>query len=423
MSRKYILVFIVLQISCCISYSQDSYQKGFYVDTKGDTVRGFILEKEWDKNPLEFTFKKQLDQIEGQKIRSSEASSFSVDDGAIFQSHFVAISMNDVNLNRTSPLKPDAKIDTVFLKMLGNGNYLSLYYHKDGLKERFFIKEINESTPQELIYEIEKLPNGNKRLRETYKQQLYTMAAKAGKLTPEFERKLKQAPYGIKSLTGIVNIINGNTDKIANSSSGGRSQLAINFYGGAGISITDLIYKGGSEWIKSNETSYNPYFLLGMKFSPHVRAGRFAFCTEVSINTASFKTVANNSISYVPQQIVSTFNQSNTGLTLVVDYNLIKTEKIKYYVGAGIRGNLTTYSNNLTTVTETYPTYINTATVSDFFNLKNYISFSLRTGLHFSKRMESVVEYNSGLSYLGNSDGLWTITMVGVRLGLNYHFK
>jgi hypothetical protein len=54
-----------------------SFQPAYIVQTNGDTVRGFIEYKHWDRSPLEISFKKSL---EGTAIRYKpvQISAFSV---------------------------------------------------------------------------------------------------------------------------------------------------------------------------------------------------------------------------------------------------------------------------------------------------------------------------------------------------------
>ena len=308
---KNILVTLSLILIYSISFSQDNYQKGFYIDNELDTIQGYIGVKEWGRNPWQFGFKKQLEQNEPQIIELYKVRSFSIQDYVIYQRFFVSISMNDVRLSRReSVLRKLPQRDTVFLKLLSKGKFLSLFSFNDELKERFYVMPADEHNPEELIYELEKTQSGGTRIREIFKQQLYTLAAKAGRLSEGLDWKLKNASYTRKSLIIIANSINGSGE--SNAVNGKSIITRPFFYGGAGLAVTDLIYEGAPEWSKASSPSYNPYFLIGFKYRPNAYVGRYSIRAEVSVISSSFKTIANKTGSYgyvPPQQIEDTFNQ------------------------------------------------------------------------------------------------------------------
>lgn len=213
---KSAIVLLSLVLGYTISFSQNTYEKGYYVTNTSDTIRGYIDIRESMGNPLQLKFKKQQDQSNQQTLSVNEVASFLLENFAIYERFFVSLSMNDIRMGRSESLvETPSRKDTVFLKLLSKGKFLSLYSFRDDLKERFYIMPSNETIPVELIYEIKRILNGGKRIQETYKQQLYTEAAKAGRLTEDLQWKLKKARCDAHSLTNLVFYINESTESPA----------------------------------------------------------------------------------------------------------------------------------------------------------------------------------------------------------------
>ena len=403
------------------SFAQSNWQKGYYVSSGSDTVRGFIDHKEWVRNPSSFSFKKTLDQKDEKTLHLKEVRYFEVTDWVAYKKYFVSISMNDSQLGTSGSQHP-SRNDTVFLQLVQTGDIATLYRYKDDLKERYYLQGPSDPSPSELLYSIETTSDGVSRVVEKYKGQLFTFAAKAGKLNSDLEWRIKKTSYGAESLSGIVSRING-TENIkvkTNSGQSNKGQNGLSFYFGIGLSKSDLVYSGGAEWAKSSSSSNNPYGAIGLTYftSPSVR--RTFLNAELSLTSASFHTVANNLKSYIPQRVDYTFTQVTTGLMLSLNYNFYHTSKTSCFLGAGIRASFHSYSNNVYTITETYPGSITTSSTPDYFSLATkYISPSIRTGVVFGDKLDVILEYNTGIQ-INQAAPLWDEKIVTTRFGINY---
>ncbi len=415
--------FLLLIFVYSHSFSQSNWQKGFYVGKSLDTIQGFIDHKEWVRNPSYFSFKKSLDQNE-RTLRLNEVSYFEVTDWVAYKKYFVPISMNDVKLGASENQHPSRE-DTVFLKLVQTGRTASLYSYKDDLKERYYLQGPDDKSPYELIYAVETNADGNSRVVEKFKGQLYSLAAKAGKINTAFDWSLRNASYGVKSLTEIVNKINGGrgTQGIMNKAGQGKTnhvKNGLNFYFGTGVSRSDLVYSGGLTWAKGSSPSYNPYAVIGVSYFTNPGVRRIFINAELSLVSASFHTVANNLQSTIPQRVDYTFNQLTKGLSLSVNYNFYNTPQLSCFVGAGVRASFCSYSNNVYTITETYPGSITTSSTPDFFSLSSkYTTPSIKIGALIRNRIEGVFEYNTGVQ-INEAAPLWKEKIVSTRLGINY---
>lgn len=417
--NQFLAVSIVLMAAVC-AFAQENYRAGLYVNNQSDTVKGFINYKEWVRNPASIKFKKTLELAKADELVTRQIKYFEVLNAA-YERAYVSISQNDVNLDRRAAALP-VKNDSVLLELLQQGVVATLCRYRDDIKTRYYLKEGN-GTYYELAYEVEDLATGP-RIRHTYKAQLHAAAAREKKLTPKLEWQIKNANYGANALMAIVSAINGSDNKISTlkENRAATSVSAINIYVGAGLHKSDLVYTGGQDWSKSSSSSYSPYFTVGLNYQPNTLVGRFSLRGEVSFNTASFHTVANNLVTPTPEKVDYTFNQFATNLALVVNHSLYRTDKLKIFGGLGMRATFSSYSNNMYTITDTNVGGTRATSVPDYFSLaRSYYSFVIRSGVQLSNKVEAVIEYNPSLAArVNNYFQLWSETMITSRIGMNY---
>jgi hypothetical protein len=193
-----------------------SYQPGFVVNMKGDTLRGSIDYAEWDNNPGTISFKDNVSATP-QKLGARDIRFFSVAVGhfAAYESYSGPISTDHVDINHLSVGRDTAlRYDTVFLNILQDGKNLRLYRYSDNQKVRFFIAAGNEAQPKELTYRIylkDEETNGVDRTtyETAFKGQLYDAAVKAGMATPALKEMIAKADYKEADLLQVTNVING----------------------------------------------------------------------------------------------------------------------------------------------------------------------------------------------------------------------
>jgi hypothetical protein len=193
-----------------ISLAQSNYKPGYVVKLNGDTVKGYIDYQTWNKNPKAINFKTGLDS--GTMVNSFSTAnilSFTIT-GADRYTRFVTKISEDAVNGFTVSTVLNTKEDTVFLKILNSGKYVTLYGYTDKTKTRYFIAEKN-APPVELGLHLYADPNapGETKRSETYKRQLegyaVTYQPQDKFLLPEIEA----AEYTEDDLTKIVFEING----------------------------------------------------------------------------------------------------------------------------------------------------------------------------------------------------------------------
>jgi len=146
--KKSAFLFSSLLISI-VCFCQENYQKGYIILNNGDTLHGYIDNRDWGSNPSQVAFKESLS---ADKMIFSPVNSkgFGVPD----ENYVSAIIETETSSIFTADLEntPDLKItvDTTFLKVLFSGDK-SLYMFKGVAdKEQFYIAK--DSKYELLVY-------------------------------------------------------------------------------------------------------------------------------------------------------------------------------------------------------------------------------------------------------------------------------
>lgn len=123
-----------------ITYSQENYISGYVVNTKNDTIKGYVDYRNWGKNPNKIHFKKTTD-ANAMLYSSTDIVAFGVK-----LEHYVSGEVqSEISPNKTDNLQDYPNINTkwvkTFLRALYQGEK-SLYIYKDSDgKENFYIKQ------------------------------------------------------------------------------------------------------------------------------------------------------------------------------------------------------------------------------------------------------------------------------------------
>jgi len=199
----------------CLLLAQPGYKPAVTVNSKGDTLHGFIDYREWDSNPKSILFKPS----NGAPVRlsASDISYFNiqVDHLDKYVSYIGPISTDNTIISQLSIGRDTSfRQDTVFLRVAQEGAKVVLFSYEDSKKKRFFIGESLTAKPVELVYRIYLNAideNGTDRtVYETaFKGQLYDVALKAGVLTSALKKQIKNAEYKEDDIIRITGIING----------------------------------------------------------------------------------------------------------------------------------------------------------------------------------------------------------------------
>jgi len=399
-----------------LSFAQSNFQKGYVVNNVNDTLKGYIDYKEWDLNPSIIAFKTDLDaEIQDFTVKNSLA--WAIDGFEYFQKYEVDISMSKIDLDRLSVgLDNSKKKDVVFLKVLQAGKNVTLFSYTDGIKQRFYLLEKGELTPYELSSQVY-IKSGEESIVVTgnrYVRQLGQVMSKLNIGTATERRSLELSSYRKKDLMNAIAVIN--EQQLVKSKHSG-----VRFFAGAGLNISNAYYTGTTPFAlpeAKSKVSLMPLITVGIDILANPAIGKVIYRTELSFlmskneNTISEDYPSKTSITHA-------FNQLTINFTPQVIYNLYNTERLKFFIGGGIGFNFSTYSNNKTTI---YDSFRNETEIIDNQVDLEAFNFSLpfTAGLVLNKRVEISAGYAFSSPITNYS--AFSINMKRYRIGVNYLF-
>ncbi|MCC9042461.1 PorT family protein [Myroides sp. M-43] len=171
------LCFLVFCI-CSLSFSQNKFDVGYYIDNNGNKVGGLIRDMDWKNNPVRFAFKNS-EEGEVRDVVLADAKEFYISGKAKYLRGKVKVDMSSEYLqNMSTDSLPEYKEETVFLKVLVEGK-ATLFRYSSAIGHRFFYLKDNSIEP--LVFKKYMKTNtkrgkndGNTAKNEMYKRQIWT---------------------------------------------------------------------------------------------------------------------------------------------------------------------------------------------------------------------------------------------------------
>ena len=287
--KKYCLV--ILSLLPLLSIAQSNYKSGYVVTLKGDTLRGYINYKEWGRNPKDIDFKARLDS-KARLFGVQEIKYFQIGDMVSYQLYSINISLNPIDISSPPSVTDTASLnDTVFLKILQKGANVSLYGYRDGIKNRFYIKDNSLNVPVELLYGVyESYGDANSNsvvTKNTFRDQLNQIAGKYKPGADKLAAQIQQAGYIEDDLISIAAEINGNAAAWGILKSAGSPPVRF-FAGGAFISSSLKYSSGGPYYGASPATSNSPKVSIGVDAITDPDVGHLLFRVELAYTVNNF---------------------------------------------------------------------------------------------------------------------------------------
>jgi hypothetical protein len=374
------LLMIVLP---SLTFAQSNYQKGYILKNNGDTVKGFINYHEWDKCPLYIDFK--IDKKDNHVLQFNPRSirSFSIDGMVTYNTYEGIISINQTNsLELKDHDTTTTKRDTIFLQQLTTGKYLTLYYHRDEIKTRFFISEKN-SAPIELKYYLYYDEQNQIASSDIYKGLLslyINKFAPQGNKLINFVRSMKYEQ------SDFINVV----DKINNNTSAGNKKKSSRFF--AGIAIADTKTKVNNTYFEgtNSDNKITPKIGLGVDIFNNPNTQQLIFRGELSLSyiNPQFNYPA---ISGTGVQTYS-FTQYTAALIPQILFNIYNKDNFKIYIDAGIGVNFSNYSNQKV-VAQSPVTYTPIITENPYHFEHVWTDFPFAVGMMLNKKVEISFNY------------------------------
>lgn len=194
--RKYLLLFIVLIISAN-TYSQITFEKGYYIDNSDKRAKCLIKNIDWKNNPIEFEYRHTTEGV------SQTANIDSVKEFGIY--NFSKYIRCKVKIDRSSELVdelsesrlPEFQEEIIFLKVLLEGS-ANLYSYEDINLVKYFYS-VDSSEIEQLVFKTYMSSNHNFAENTYFKQQIWN-SLKCNNLS---EASVKNIRYSKKDLVKV----------------------------------------------------------------------------------------------------------------------------------------------------------------------------------------------------------------------------
>jgi len=385
---KHLLTFFsaIILLPCCL-FAQSNYKPGYVVTLKGDTIKGFIDYKEWGKNPKQISFKNNLNAANHENFTTNDINAFVVTDYEYYKRFVAHVSQGQVEMSNVKQGADTSYItDTVFLRVLTQGPQIALFSYSDKIKTRYYIADMDNAVPQELVYRVYySLENSARiQIQNGFRNQLAYLARKYVPNDNKLQMEISDAGYSDADLLKIAREINGDKGREFTLKSG----MGTRWYAGIGITNNNLSFMGAISY--PNNSSTYPKIEAGLDVFTNKSTRLFFFRLGVSLteNSHSFSSPVDDlGNSYSLSNVI----QHNVSILPQLGYNIYNSERFKWFVIAGPSINISFYNNYYTE--QTFDNVINAYT-NEFPDLfKKWITFQVKTGIAVNKRIEIYAGY------------------------------
>lgn len=327
---KLLLPILVL---CAPGFFIDSlgqnFQPGFIIDLKGDTIKGQIDYKRWDRNPKSITFRQE---VQTSTFHPNEIQSFSVE-SENYQSAIVDVDVSPYKPNDlTQSPEPEYKRDTVFLQSVFQGKK-NLFFLKDrNAKKHFYILD-NGFEP--LVYKqyVKYNSGGSAKgiLDNTkYKSQLAIFFKDCPDIQPRIERTTYDANSMIKLFTYYHECTNQSIQY-----SNEHKEAKVEFGILAGATISNLNFDGPDEYQYVVDSRYEASLTPSLGFYLDLKLLRSKGLSITNdLFYSSFDIKGNVTPANGTNEINSTFQFQYIKTHHQLRVDVLKNKKI--YLGAGV---------------------------------------------------------------------------------------
>ncbi|WP_298546280.1 tRNA modification GTPase [uncultured Aquimarina sp.] len=205
------LLLILITILSLKSYSQITFEKGYYINNANQKINCLIKNIDWRNNPDKFEYKLS-ENSESKNATIKSVKEFGVNNISKYIRNTVDIDRSTDNINNIFyDKRPIFKQEELFLKVLIEGKS-SLYQYVDGNIERYFYNKDNSSIEQ-LIFKRYKTVENKIAENNRFKQQLWIDLK-----CPNFKiSKIENLDYKKNELVDFfIEYNNCNNEKIVN---------------------------------------------------------------------------------------------------------------------------------------------------------------------------------------------------------------
>lgn len=416
---------LVLTILCffpSVIFAQSIKKRGIVVANSGDSIKGFINYKNWNKNPRSIGIFSDSAGGTATTYQVADIQSVIVTGLDYYQKAIVTKDARPVKMGDLLPPEADSLLtDTVLLRTIVSGTQFELFELVDS-KEHYFIKPAGGNLV-ELKYRLSVSENGSILTEKKYIPQLKALLSNQ-KLSPELLKLIDKASYREKDLRKVVSEMNGlDGSNIAYATRETSKRILAQFFVGAGVGISTLKLSGS--YPAFNNMKFSSGFVSSIAAGVDISSARnlqdIVFRAELLYSTVGYKgTGSKQHFVGSNQSIPTTYavQQSNIAPTLSIHYHFLRKENIRAYLGAGAGYSISFYSKNL--YTEDNPVSGKKET-KDFLDYPGgWMNISLKLGVKINHKIEADV--NAQLTGSFTNYSLWGLSPNTYTAHVRYFF-
>lgn len=411
-------------LNCCLAiicaclfsnttFSQSFFKEGLVVNNYGDTIRGWIDYRQWEKNPTLIRFRTS---------ESSSGTGYTINDLKYFEitGHdryihaVITKDMRPVELHLLDRNTSDSMVtDTVFLRELLRGE-LSLYLFVD-FKPHFYTKKADGSY-EELQYKLE-LSGDESRLstkfifRDQLKQKI-----DPSRSDEQVNNLLKRIRYLEKDLVRVTKMINELNGDIINYIVPKPKNRA-SWFAGAGIAYSNLSVSGTQNNLSNLDYAANigPVIRAGVDLGILRNMQRLKARFELRWSTHSYE---GNSKRGAADSTHFELKLKSITPSASILYDFIHLPEHRIYAGLSFLYNISSYPINR--VVKRYGSSSTVRELDPYAMEKGWMSIELRAGYTIKTKFEIGATYRLAGSF--SNYPLFAIRPTIITAGLNYHF-
>lgn len=402
--------------------AQSNYKPGYIVTLKGDTSKGFVDYKEWNKNPQRISFKTS-ETAGAQQLSTADVNAFGITGFDDYQKHVLPISMSAVKtIDLPSALDTSFVVAPVFLRIVAAGKKVTLYQYIDDLKERFFIAE-RSNTPVELKRNLYRDAVNGSVAREvnTYRLQLQRLSTIYQPGNQALLYKIQGAVYQQGELEKIVIAINGVdgfTTKVNHDRGGMR------FFAGIAANATRTKVTGQSSFSTVDpNTSILPQISFGADFFINKNIGKWLFRAEITVMANNvdllYHGVIVDNVNVYKYDEQFKFYQFGAVFNPQFVYNFFNKDDFKAYIAAGAAFSVCSYSNAEHVITNSSGQKTYEPVMPRSLNSIYYYG-TAKAGITLRNKFEIYAGYSTPTSV--TNAFAYSVKISQYKLGVNYLF-
>lgn len=366
-----------------IAFSQSNYKSGHVVKVNGDTLKGFINYKEWQHSPKSIKFRSGTSG-QSHELSPEEIKSFEINGLESYISYIGQISTDRTKFpNIPAYLDTTRVLDTVLLRQVTTGKFVTLYSHKDKVKERYFISHSGK-TPTELRYHQYYNANNQIAILDYYKLTLDSLQSKLQPGNVKLKKKIQDSKFTSYNLVEIFNLLN-ESEKI-------KKKASSRFFVGIGANYNLTEFRGDNRFSGHEEISITPEISGGFDvfINPVIQKTIFRMELGLSSITPRFNATSKGGVDYF-----YSFNQYTASIAPQLIYNVYNSNSLKVFLNAGIALNFSVHTKN-----EAKAITSSTTLKNDPYDLEAmWTSFPFKAGLVLSKKFEVYTGYTPRASF------------------------